>query len=188
MRSLRSTWRLRAVALLLVVSVLPMTFVWPQQSTTPTPAKAHADWLRAQVNMEMDETGQEAFESALREAVEEEAHSLQDFLYHFVAAYAQQGEGPSLAQLFGVEEGSHEQVADELQRRLAQVSGWATIPRLAMAFKAFTSSSPRGVVDAVTVPEMRVFVAFRDVAISFVYEPAGDILVRTLSASRPRAP
>lgn len=190
MRWLRSTWRLRAVALLLAAGLLPVTLVWPQQAAPHTPDEAHADWLRSQVRSEMGDAERDAFEAALQAAVEAEAaRSLEDFLHHFVAAYVQHAHGPSLAELFGVAEEANEQIADALQRRLTQVAGWAAVPRLVTAFQApfFSSSyhSPAGTASCLASPAIT---AFQATVVRIAGLTLGVGLVRTLSTSRPRAP
>jgi len=189
MRWLRSTWRLRAVTLLLVTSLLPMAVVWPKQAASRTPAKTHADWLRTQVSAEMDDADRAAFEEALRTAMETDARSLRDFLHHFIAAYVQRAEGPSLAQLFGVTAGAHGQIIDELQRRLAQVSGWAAVPRVSMALHAASSSSShRSPSEGAVLPAPHVFIALQAVSVRCCSRVLGSALIRTLSVSQPRAP
>lgn len=176
------------MVLLFGASLLPVALVWPQQTVTRAPTQAHADRVRAQVRAEMDDRTREAFESALQAAVDKGARSLQEFLRDFAAAYTSSPTGSSLAQLFGVADTAHGQIVDELQRRLAQVSGWAAVPRLTGALQASASSSHRSLTKVAPLPEPHAFVAYWRTIAHFDAPSLGDILVRTLSASRPRAP
>lgn len=189
MRWLRSTWRLRAVTLLLVAGLLPLTVVWPKQTALQRTIEPHADWLRTQVSVKLDDTGRDAFESALETAAEANTRSLEEFLRRFVAAYAQRTAGPSLAQLFGLSEGARAQILDALQRRIVQVAGWAAVPRLSTAQQSISSpSSHRSVDDAtlLTLPHAAVVTCRAVVADGG--SRLGEALLRVLSASRPRAP
>lgn len=188
MRWLRSTWHLRAVAVLLVTSLLPTAVVWPEQAATHAPSNTHADWVRAQVRTAVEGTDRTAFEAALDTASESAAHSLQDFLRHFAAAYAQQDADLSLAELFGVTEGTHERVIDALQRRLAQVSRWAVVLRFSTAWHAGSFSSPRPLATAATLNAPDLFVVSRGDAVPHVHRALGRSLRHVLSALRPRAP
>lgn len=190
MRRLRTPWIQRGLAVLLVSSLLPMAFVWPAQTGQQhAAADSHADWLRSQVRAPMSDTERAAFESALQDATDKQPQALREFLQHFVDAYAQQEERPSLAALLGVAHGTHEHVINELQRRLAQVSGWAVVPRMSTALQAasvpaFARSTP----DAALTPAPFVPVALRAVGMQPLLHMGGRALVHALSMARPRAP
>ena len=190
MRRLRTTWIQRGLAVLLVSSLLPMAFVWPAQAVQQhAAAESHADWLRSQVRLSMSATERAAFESALQDATSKQPQALRAFLQHFVDAYAQQEERPSLAALLGLAKGTHEHVINELQRRLAQVSGWAVVLRMSTALQAasvpaFARSAP----DAVLAPTPFVPAALRVVGMQPLLHVGGSALVHALSMARPRAP
>lgn len=189
MRWLRTTWKLRAVAFLLVTSLVPMALVWPKSPTARTPAETHANWLRTQVRAEMDDAGQAAFEAALERAVEAEARSLQDFLRHFIDAYTQRTAGPSFTQLFGVAGHTHWQVVQELQRRLAQISGWAAVPRLSTALHASSSSPSHRIPFGEAILSLpHVLVTLRAATVRFCSRVLGSALIRALVVAQPRAP
>lgn len=141
MRWLRSTWRLRVLVALMAASLLPLAIVMPEQASLSAAAQPQADWLRAQVENQPEGAAREAFEQAIEEAHASGAQTLDDFLQAFTEAYQHQATGPSLAELFEAPDLSGEQLICYLQRRYAQVSGVAAVPRIRLTAKAASSPS-----------------------------------------------
>ncbi len=190
MRRLRTAWIQRGIAVLLVSSLLPMAFVWPAQGAPQASvADSHAEWLRSQVRAQMSDPARAAFEAALQAASDEKPQALREFLRHFVDAYVKQGESPSLAALLGLSEGPHAHVINELQRRSAQVSGWAIVPRMSTALQAATVPAlGRSLLDAALIPAPLVPAALRLMGEQPLLFSDGSALVQALSMARPRAP
>jgi hypothetical protein len=190
MRRLRTTWIQRGIAVLLVSSLLPMAVVWPTQGAQQAAvADSHADWLRSQVRTAMSETERAAFESALQAAADKQPQALREFLHHFVDAYVQQGGTPALANLLGLPDGPHAHVINELQRRLAQVSGWAIVPRLSTALQAASvPAMGRSLIGAALISAPRVPAVLCLVGEQPLLFSDGSALVQVLSMARPRAP
>lgn len=180
----------RALAVLLVSSVVPLAFVWPSPELQRTAAESHADWLRAQVRTPLEGDEHTAFEAALEAAEKASTPSLSVFLQRFVAAYAQQQEGgASLAALLGLSSESPQHIINELQRRLAHVSGWATTPRLTTTLHAATvSSSVRHATGAAPFVAPRMVPHLHVVGLRPLIEGVQHTPVWALSQARPRGP
>jgi hypothetical protein len=139
MRALRSTWRLRLLVGLLMVSLLPISVVMPE-SHGPTAASSQAEWLRSQVRVSLEGEPKAAFEHALNEATEVRARSLHGFLRAFADAYVTQAPEQPLAELFDAPDLSGERLIRYLQQRYAHISGVAALPRI--FFSTYAASSP----------------------------------------------
>lgn len=190
MRRLRTTWIHRGLVLLLVSSLLPVTFGEPPQGAQQSAAaEPHAAWLRSQVRTPMSDTERAAFESALQAASDAKPEALHAFLQHFVAAYAQQGGGVALATLLGLPGGTDQHAVNELQRRLARMSGWAAVPRLSTAPQAVSvSTATRNIVDGAVLAAPLISIPLRVLGTQPALRLEGRALVRALSRIRPRAP
>jgi hypothetical protein len=189
MRRLRSTWIQRGLALLLVSSLLPVAFMRPAQGVHRSVTTSHADWLRSQVRMQMNDAERTAFEAALQAAIEAEPQALRAFLQHFTATYAKQEGRLALTALLGLSSSAPLHIASELERRRAQLSGWAVAPRLSAALPGAPASTvPRGSLQAVVVATAPVLAPLRVLGRSPVLRTGGHALAQVLSAARPRAP
>ena len=140
MRSLRTTWRLRGLAVLLAVSLLPMTAVVPSSTALPRASDAQADWLRARIDAASAEEDA-AVEAALEAAADEPTPTLHAFLRAFASAYQQHAPDRSLGHLFGTPDLSGDALIHYLQQHVAQISGWATVPHRLTAAQGTAGSS-----------------------------------------------
>lgn len=142
MRSLRTTWRLRGLTVLLAVSLLPMTVVLPSSAALPQASDAPADWLRKHIQAASAED-EGAVEAALDAATDAPAATLQDFLRAFAHAYQQHAPDRPIGYLFGTPGLSGDALIHYLQRHVPQLSGWATVaPRLTAAAATAGSTAP----------------------------------------------
>lgn len=189
MHRLRTTWLQRGLAVLLAGSLLSISVGAAPQGASSAAAEAHADWLRAQVRVHLSNAEQDAFEAALTAAIDAAPGALHAFLQHFMAAYTQQDGGPSLAVLLGVTQGSHQHLINELQRRLAQLSGEAVIPRLATALHGTAvPSGARAGADAAVLNVPNILMSRHGLDVRTSLKVSGNTLVHILSLARPRAP
>ncbi len=188
MHRLRLPWMQRGVVLLLASSLLAM--VWPNDGAR-APSDSHADWLRSQVRVTLDASDQAAFEAALQSAADTQPGALSDFLRHFVDTYVRQDAGLPLATVLGLPGGdTHQHALNELQRRLAQQSGWALAPRLTLSLKAAVD----GTTSLRTASPSALFAD----GLALITQPATRVVWRaaqvhaigqhSLSSARPRAP
>jgi hypothetical protein len=177
----------QGVVLLLVSSLLAM--VWPSDGTRAT-SDSHADWLRSQVRVTLDESEQAAFEAALQSAADTQPGALPDFLRHFVDTYVQQDAGLSLATVLGLSGDTHQHVLNELQRRIAQQSGWALAPRPTVSLKAAVdgTTSLRTASPSALLADVPGLVAHRVHRLLSAAIPMRAVAQHTLSPARPRAP
>jgi len=175
------------VVLLLVSSLLAM--VWPNDGARTT-SDSHADWLRSQVRVTLDASEQAAFETALQSAADTQPDALSDFLRHFVDTYVRQDAGLSLATVLGLSGDTHQHVLNELQRRLAQQSGWALAPRLTLSLKAAVdgTTSLRTASPSALLADGPALVAQRVAHLLWTAAPVRAIGQHVLSPARPRAP
>ena len=187
MHRLRAPWMQQGVVLLLVSSLLAM--VWPSDGARAT-ADSHADWLRSQVRVTLDESERAAFEAALQSAADTQPGALPDFLRHFVDSYAQQGARLPLATVLGVSGNTHQHVLNELQRRMAQQSGWALAPRPTALLKASVdgTTSLRTAPPSALLTDVPALVAQRAHRLLWAAIPMRAMAHHTLSPARPRAP
>lgn len=155
MRSLRTTWRLRSLTVLLAVSLLPMTVVVPSSTALPPADDAQADWLRAHIEAPSADD-KAAVEAALEAVRAEPTVTLRDFLRAFASAYQQHAPDRSLGQLFGLPELGGDALLNYLQQRVPQVSGWATVLHRLTSAKSLSGSpaSPRLLGTRFVLPDM----------------------------------
>lgn len=182
-------WMQRALVLLLVSSLLAM--VWPSEGASHTTSSdSHADWLRSQVRVTLDASEQAAFDAALQSAADTEPDALPDFLRHFVDTYAQQGAGLPLATVLGLSGDTHQHVVNELQRRLAQQSGWALAPRPTLSLKAAVdgTTSLRTASPSALLADAPRVIAQRALSVQWAAAPLRAIAQHILTPARPRAP
>lgn len=189
MHWLRTIWMQRGLVLLLASSLLPMVMVWPQQAAHAA-SDSHADRLRSQVRASLDETEYAAFEAALQSAAEAEPRALQDFLQHFVDAYAEHASGPSLATVLGLSSSVDQHIVNELQRRLAHRSGWALAPRPSLSIQAAADRAvaSRMAASAAVLAMGPALLVPRVAGVLQWADPVTRVFIRVLSTARPRAP
>ncbi len=126
MNRLRSTWGMRAVAGLLVASLLPVTFATAVHAAQHT--SSYADWVRRQLRIPADE----AITQALETAEKSQPRSLEAFLAVFVEAYAAQQPERSLARAFSARDLSNKALISYLEGRYLGFVGEAVLPRAAL--------------------------------------------------------
>lgn len=132
MHALRSPWKMRLLAAVLAVSLLPMAAALPGGSAAPAGASAQADWLRTQLSAQpLEAAAQEDVERALvAAAAATDARTLSEFLSAFVEAHAAPDQ---LAEALGLASGaSAGALAQYLQQRFLGLAGPAA-PRLSLA-------------------------------------------------------
>ena len=127
MNRLRNKWGMRAVAALLVASLLPVTFAAATHATRPT--TPYADWVRLQIRMPADAVVVQALEVAS----ESRARSLETFLIAFVEAYEAQHPERPLADAFSADGLSNEALISYLKGRYIGFAGEAVLPRLTLS-------------------------------------------------------
>ena len=126
MNRLRSIWGMRAMAGLLLASLLPVTFASAVQAARHT--ASYADWVRLQLRIPVGE----AIEQALEVAEESRARSLEDFLTVFVEAYEAQQPEQSIAHAFSTRDLSNDALISYLEGRYLRFVGDAVLSRTAL--------------------------------------------------------
>lgn len=126
MNRLRTRWATRVLAVLLVASLLPVTFATARHVARHT--ASYADWVRLEIRMPIDD----AVVRALEVAEQSRAQSLETFLKAFVEAYEAQHPERPLAEVFSADDLSNEALISYLKGRYLGLVGEAVLPRAAL--------------------------------------------------------
>ena len=184
MNRLRTKWRMRVAAALLLASLLPVTFATAAHATRHT--ATYADWVRLQLRIPADDV----VALALETAAESRAGSLEAFLATFVEAYEAQHPEQPLASAFAAEGLSNEALISYLKGRYLGFAGEAVPPRASFTTATVAAQQVlnRGMA-AVALPtrhdlSRRIFA----VSLQPTPAPAFVVLLRTRCAAQPLGP